>query len=231
MNNQSISLRFLKSSLLVSLGVLLAQGVHLAIATDSLPSWKILEGEGALYYEGSVGIGTSEVSEGYKLDVAGKIGTDDLDIRENLTVRGHTNLQNVDVKAGLTAASMQIGTEPTPEGFLLSVDGKLIAEEVHVQNKDSSAWPDYVFAEDYQLRSLQELEEYIRENQHLPEVPSAEEVAAEGIGLSEMQQKLLQKVEELTLYVIAQNKRFADFEERGERIKELREIVEESCKL
>jgi hypothetical protein len=63
-------------------------------------------------------------------------------------------------------------------------------------------WPDYVFHEDYKLLSLNEVEQYITENHHLPNVPSAAEVEANGVNIGEMNAILLQKVEELTLYII-----------------------------
>ena len=62
---------------------------------------------------------------------------------------------------------------------------------------------DYVFEPDYNLRSLSEVEEFIKENKHLPDVPSADEYRANGANLSEMNNLLLQKIEELTLYMIA----------------------------
>jgi hypothetical protein len=86
-------------------------------------------------------------------------------------------------------------------GYQLSVDGKIIAEEVKVQL--STSWPDYVFADDYRLLPIEDLEKSIRQNKHLPNIPSAAEVTAEkGIVLGEMNRKLLEKVEELTLYII-----------------------------
>ncbi|MCR9254013.1 MAG: hypothetical protein NXI20_26620, partial [bacterium] len=66
--------------------------------------------------------------------------------------------------------------------------------------------PDYVFEEDYNLRSLEETEEYIKANKHLPEVPSAKVMESEGLNLKEMNLMLLQKIEELTLHQIEQNK-------------------------
>jgi len=65
-----------------------------------------------------------------------------------------------------------------------------------------SDWSDFVFNEDYHLKPLNEIEEFIKINKHLPEIPSAKEVEANGVALGEMQAKLLQKVEELTLYMI-----------------------------
>lgn len=82
----------------------------------------------------------------------------------------------------------------------LAVNGRILSQEVKVELAGS--WPDYVFDEDYQLMPLDELEQSIRQNKHLPDVPSAQEVEASGVALGEMQAKLLQKIEELTLYVI-----------------------------
>ncbi|MFN0275413.1 MAG: hypothetical protein ACKVPJ_06700 [Chitinophagales bacterium] len=85
-------------------------------------------------------------------------------------------------------------------GYLLAVDGKVICEELKVQLSES--WPDYVFADDYKLKSLQEIEDFIEANNHLPGIPSAAEVEAEGIEVGEMQKAMMEKIEELTLYVI-----------------------------
>jgi hypothetical protein len=70
-----------------------------------------------------------------------------------------------------------------------------------------TGWADFVFEPDYQLPSLQDLETYIKINKHLPDVPSASEVAKEGLDLGEMNKILLQKIEELTLHVIELEKK------------------------
>ena len=86
-------------------------------------------------------------------------------------------------------------------GYQWSVDGKIIAEEVKVQL--AASWPDYVFSDDYKLMPIEELEKSIRANRHLPNIPSAAAVtAANGIELGEMNRKLVEKVEELSLYII-----------------------------
>lgn len=87
----------------------------------------------------------------------------------------------------------------------LSVNGRIVANELVCVSIDS--WADFVFAEDYKLPSLEEVEQHIQEHKHLPEIPSAAEVSKQGVNVVEMQAKLLQKVEELTLYVIEQNKK------------------------
>lgn len=97
-----------------------------------------------------------------------------------------------------------IGTSDT-KGYKLAVAGNMIAESVKV--KLQGTWPDYVFAKSYKLPSLLEAEQHIKEKGHLQGIPSAEEVKANGIDLEEMNAKLLQKIEELTLHLIEQNKK------------------------
>lgn len=106
--------------------------------------------------------------------------------------------------------SITVGTTTLPAGYKLSVDGKIIAEELRVQN--STAWPDYVFEKTYDLMSLKELEKIITLHKHLPEVPSANDVARDGVAVGEMQKILLKKIEELTLHIIAQEKRIEQLE-------------------
>ena len=98
-----------------------------------------------------------------------------------------------------------IGTE-TPD-TKLAVNGTIHAKEVLV---DLVGWPDYVFEKNYSLMSLEELENSIKENKRLPNIPSADEVECDGIGLGDMNKKLIEKIEELTLYVIQLNKELQD---------------------
>ncbi|MEM1328196.1 MAG: hypothetical protein AAGI23_19730 [Bacteroidota bacterium] len=91
-------------------------------------------------------------------------------------------------------------------------------ETIEAKVQASVAAPDYVFADDYNLRSLEEVEAYINEYSHLPEIPSAAEFEADGIKLGKMSFDLLKKVEELTLYMIEMKK---ENEELKARIQEL----------
>ncbi len=102
----------------------------------------------------------------------------------------------------LTNGSVAIGTNSTGT-HKLAVEGTIGAREIKVE---ASGWSDFVFANDYELTSLEKVEAYIKANHHLPNIPSEEEVIENGINLGEMDAKLLQKIEELTLYVIEQNK-------------------------
>jgi hypothetical protein len=102
-----------------------------------------------------------------------------------------------------------IGTTD-PKGYKLAVNGSAIATSMTV--KLNSAWPDYVFKKDYQLPSLSEVKAYIDQNQHLPDIPPEQQIAKEGLNLGEMNKLLMKKVEELTLYLIEQNKRIEKLE-------------------
>jgi hypothetical protein len=82
----------------------------------------------------------------------------------------------------------------------LTIKGKVHAEEVIIDL--TVPQPDYVFEEGYNLKPLNELETYVKENKHLPGIPTADEVSKNGLSAGEMQAKLLEKVEELTLYTI-----------------------------
>lgn len=94
-----------------------------------------------------------------------------------------------------------IGTS-TAEGFKLAVNGNIRAKEIKVETD----WSDFVFEDHYRLPTLKEVEEFIEKNGHLKDIPSAKEVEENGVLLGEMDSKLLQKIEELTLYIIQQQK-------------------------
>lgn len=98
-----------------------------------------------------------------------------------------------------------IGDGSPAAGYLLSVNGKIISEEVRVEL--DAAWPDYVFEENYHLPSLNQLDQFIKTNKHLPNIPTAEMVKNDGVNLGDMNRRLLEKIEEMTLYLINQNKK------------------------
>lgn len=93
----------------------------------------------------------------------------------------------------------------------LAVNGTITAKEVKVT---STGWPDFVFDDKYSLLSLAQVESYIEENNHLPDIPSAEEIQENGLSMAEMMAKQMQKIEELTLYVIKQNKKIETLENK-----------------
>lgn len=103
-------------------------------------------------------------------------------------------------------------TTPIPLEYRLAVGGKILAEEVRI--KLIKDWADYAFEPTYRLRPLPEVEAFIQTRHHLPDMPSASEVAESGISVGEIQSKLLLKIEELTLHAIAQQKTIARLEKR-----------------
>jgi hypothetical protein len=112
-----------------------------------------------------------------------------------------------------------MGTANIPTGYKLAVGGNIIAEKVKVKKRDASGnWPDYVFAPSYKLPSLSEVESYVKQNSHLPEIPSAKEIEAEGQDLGDMNRLLLKKVEELTLYLIEKNKEIKTLKSKVEQL-------------
>lgn len=108
---------------------------------------------------------------------------------------------NFDGKVGINMTS---ATHNIPTDYALAVNGNIITEEVNVLLE--TEWPDYVFEQSYELESLERTEEFITQNKHLPNIPSAAEVQEKGINVGEMNAALLRKIEELTLHLIEQNK-------------------------
>ncbi|PTX62194.1 hypothetical protein C8N46_103293 [Kordia periserrulae] len=117
-----------------------------------------------------------------------------------------------------TDSNIGIGTTDVggTENWKLAVNGKVRAKEVKVE----TGWSDFVFESNYALPSLEEVEQHINEKGHLKDIPSAKEVAENGILLGEMDSKLLQKIEELTLYMIEMNKEIKTLKEENKILKQ-----------
>jgi hypothetical protein len=125
-----------------------------------------------------------------------------------------TNTGLVERMRVTNTGSLCIGTT-NPGNYRLAVNGGIHSQSVNV---DLTGWSDYVFKQDYKLASLTEVKSYIDQNQHLPDMPSEQEVVKDGINLGEMNKLLTKKVEELTLYLIEKDK--AE-KEANEKIKNL----------
>jgi hypothetical protein len=129
-------------------------------------------------------------------------------------------------KMRITAEGL-IGIGTANPAYKLDVLGTIRAKEVKV---DLNGTADFVFDSNYKLRPLSEVEQYVKEHKHLQEIPSAKEVEQNGVSLGEMQNKLLQKVEELTLYTIEQNKKLdqqnLEIKKQNEKIQDLEEKIE-----
>lgn len=101
-----------------------------------------------------------------------------------------------------------------------AIDGKLVAKEIEIKVVTGA---DFVFSPAYKLKPLSEVESFVQNNRHLPDIPSEKEMQENGLNLNEMQIKLLQKIEELTLYVIEQDKKI---ESQAKKITELESKLE-----
>lgn len=178
---------------------------------DADPENRLVVGGSASINGGyRLGLDTAHVNHGHlryeasreegRLVVEGMYG-------HRITTNGQTRLL---VK---TNGQIGVGTETVPAGYQLAVNGEVIATGLRLELP--SAWPDYVFADDYALMPLNEVHQFIQNEKHLPGVPAAAEMA-EGIDVAATQVNLMQKVEELTLYLIQQNEKIQALEARLE---------------
>lgn len=185
--------------------------------------------DGDLHFIGDEGIAMTVTDESSRVGVRTSNPVSALDVRGNLTVGNEGDNSQITMNAanGKSArigvqdddntgffiitddtyrfrvnqnGSISVGSTNTPSGYKMSVDGKLICEELRVEL--SGAWGDYVFANDYELLPLEEVGNFITENKHLPGIPTAAQIEAEGIAVGEMQTKMMVKIEELTLYLL-----------------------------
>jgi hypothetical protein len=174
--------------------------------------WK-QSGNGIAFLEGNVSIGSNSPSAS-KLHVAGEIFT-----TQGIRFADGSVLTSARINAVAAAAppvwtalgsgaafyqgNIGIGTQTTGS-YKLAVEGGIGARKVVVTQQQ---WADYVFAEDYPLAPLDHVEKEIKQRKHLPGIPSAKEVEMEGLDLGGMQAKMMEKIEELTLYVIDLHKK------------------------
>ena len=132
-------------------------------------------------------------------------------IGEFLTFNTNDNSEKMRINAN---GNVGIGT-PNPDEKL-TVNGVIHAKEVKVDLNGPLA--DFVFKPEYKLMPLAQVEQFIKGNNHLPQMPSAEEVSKNGLSMGEMQNKLLQKVEEQTLYIIELNKQVQTLKKQLEKL-------------
>jgi trimeric autotransporter adhesin len=162
-------------------------------------------------------------------DVDGNIGFKDAATIGGSASQWTTGTNNISYNTGLVLIGTAINPSPTDAGLKLAVSGSINAKKVKVTQL---GWADYVFAPNYKLPTLTEVEKFIQANKHLPSVLSAAEVEKNGIDLGDNQATLLQKIEELTLYAIDANKKIEQQQaqinlllKQAEQIKLLQEAV------
>ncbi|HPI00245.1 MAG TPA: hypothetical protein PK772_07940 [Chitinophagaceae bacterium] len=125
-----------------------------------------------------------------------------------ITGRYAGNLPKFSVWADTTCIRGNVGIGTSNPTQKLSVNGTIQAKEIIV----NTGWSDFVFDNNYKLRPLTEVEQFVKTNKHLPEIPSAQQVEKNGVQLGDISSKLLMKIEELTLYIIEQNKKINNLE-------------------
>lgn len=170
------------------------------------------DASGHAYHRGNVGIGFLNPKSKLVVYDAGNVGSNQLELRTN-HLRNPDRYFMKNIIAGSGTGDMTFYLRHDGQMFVdgnigigiydpknkLDVNGSIHAKEVKV---DMSGWADYVFKKGYNLPALDAVEKHIAEKGHLPGIPSEKEVVENGISLGDMNRKLLQKIEELTLYSI-----------------------------
>lgn len=194
-------------------------------------------GSSIYYNDGNIGLGTS--SPAAKLHITGGSNTSifgDTGYNSNFIVQGESNFifrtdRNNDESLSYTAfqdytdgfimkvqSNGKVGIMTNNPQTELAVNGTISTKQLIVSTS-GTYWPDYVFESDYKLMPLAELGAYIKQNKHLPNIPTASQVEKDGLSVGEMQHKQMEKIEELTLYLIEQDKKITELENKLSLIK------------
>lgn len=176
--------------------------------------------------------GSSNVFLGYQ---AGQLetGSNKLYLSNSSTanplIKGEFDNKNLKINLGATKSTtvgfLAVGNfetsfaMPTNNSYRLIVQDGIITEKVKVALKGTLDWADYVFEPSYQLMPLEKVESFVKENKHLPNVPSAEEMSKNGLDVSQTSAKLMEKIEELTLYMIEMNKEIKALKSENAKLK------------
>ncbi|RFS18550.1 hypothetical protein [Emticicia sp. C21] len=193
---------------------------------------------------GNVGIGTDRPSSNTKLhvhtvnDFYGLLHTNEAGLKMGTyagfhqgyfgTFNNYPLALTVNSYPALTISTdqrFQFGAAGTPTGYKMSVDGKIICTDI--TTLPTSSWPDYVFKSGYQLKPLHEVENFIQANGHLPNIPKAEDMETKGVSLGHMSKLQMEKIEELTLYMIEMNKTLTETNKRLKKVEEENKLLKQ----
>ena len=186
------------------------------LTTETLIVKQKLDLKGTLSLAGPLGVGIADPQAMLHVNgdgiFEGNLKANKITVNE-IEIAGATSPDNTPTSVSFgdnlfVNGSVGIGTTKI-DGYRLSVDGKIRAGD-DIKVYSSTEWSDFVFKKNYHLKSLPEVEQYIKKHGHLSEIPSAKEVSSNGVELVKMDAKLLQKIEELTLYMIEMKKENAN---------------------
>jgi hypothetical protein len=202
-----------------------------SLYTNTAGNYNVGIGAGALYGvtgSNNVGIGDNTLGTGGAISGNVAIGHEAgrNESGSNKLYIANTNTATPLVYGDFTAKYLAVGevsaadrAANTSGGYRLLVKGGMITEKIKVATAGSTDWSDYVFDENYKRMSLDEIEAFVKENKHLPNVPTTEEMIANGNDLHKTDAKLLEKIEELTLYMIEMNKEIKSLKEENAKLK------------
>jgi len=188
------------------------------------PAQEVLGGfQARKYGNGQYASGLLDVNKNFFLRHRTGFATDfsiNNDIKMMIFEDGKVTIGNLSAQVG-AMVHKEGGSGATISGsdYKLVVGTGILTEKVKVAGLETSDWADYVFEEDYEMLPIEELEDYVTENKHLPNVPSAQEVAENGLDLAKTDATLLEKIEESYLYIIELNKKFEALEAENNNLK------------
>ena len=170
-------------------------------------------------HDGRIGVGALYGSYGFNVNKSSRFAmpvtmAHGLSVTGGVTVHGALSLYGgITANNGLSVSgNMTVsGSLAVGDGFSCDATGNMKVKHLRVTTED---WPDYVFGEGYRLMPLAEVEAYVKQHRHLPEVPAAAEVEQEGVDQGELNRVLMQKVEELTLYIIDLQKQIEELKNK-----------------
>ncbi len=178
------------------------------------------------YNDGNVGMGVTNPTWKFQINTTGNKSTFLIN-GDGTSGTSNTRLFQASNGVGRSLtfhANGRVGIGTVNPSKTLSVNGVILAKEILVSSAASN-WPDYVFEDEYNLMSLEEVEAFIEMNNHLPNIPSQEEIENDGISLGEMQRLHMEKIEELTLHMIEKDKEISDLKgENDELLKRLERV-------
>lgn len=189
--------------------------LEFAVFNNGVTNWRAL----SITKDGKIGIGTTNPAWRFQMDTDGSQSSFLINGNGSGTTNRIFQVSNGVNKVLTFLANGNVGIGTIYPSHTLSVNGTVRAKEILVQ---SNNWADYVFEDGYNLMNLSDVEKYINENKHLPNIPNFNEVSSEGLSLGEMQRLHMEKIEELTLYTINQEKRINELENT---VKDLIEVL------